>query len=616
MADTKQKATFELELEDDMSKSAESAAGALERLRKQIDDDSRALADMQKAMRNLQGGTVVNVNQFRKLKEQIDLKKASIAKAQGSFVSLGGTFGKTGGSSRGLESRLAALREQMSGMPGPIGGAASSFSKLSTLIGGGAITLGLAGIVAGLAALVVGLGVATAALYKYGTAQAEAARDELLRLEGLTKMRMLFSSVPGNAKEMQSAIDQVSASSALGRDKIAKYSESLYRMGLRGQNLTDALGGVAIKASVQGDAAASAWAGWAASVSMAGGSVKKLADRVRTDLGGIADKQLNSSAVQAEKLKESYGLLFADLGMEKFLAAWRSVNELMSQNTASGRALKQLVEHILQPLIDSSTTAAPLMKRFFQGIILGALNVEIAILDLRLWFKRTFGDVELFKGIDKMNIALKIGKGVLYTVVGLLGLVGVAVGAAFAIAAAQFTLISLAIKGVIDLVSWFIDYDWGQLGIAIIDGIVKPLKAGYAIIGEAMTGLADSALASFKSVLGIASPSKVFARTGVEIPRGVAAGVEQGTPDAREAVEAMVPDLAPAPASAGGTATPAGGGVVARGAVTVSIGEVNVHASSADPRAMALDFKRELEAILQSVAAHMGAPEPEGVPSS
>jgi len=613
MAEAKQKATFELELEDDMSKSAESAAGALEKLRTQIDSDSRALADMQKAMRNLQGGTVVNVAQFRKLKEQIDLKKASIASAQGSFVSLGGTFGKTGSSGRGLESRLAALSSQMSGMPGPIGGAVSSFSKLSALIGGGAMTLGIAAIVAGLAALVVGLGVATAALYKYGTAQAEAARDELLRLEGLTKMRMLFSQVPGNAKQMQSAIDQVSASSALGRDKIAKYSESLYRMGLRGQNLTDALGGVAIKASVQGDEAASAWSGWAASVALAGGSVKKLADRVRNDLGGIADKQLNSSAVQAEKLKESYGLLFADLGMEKFLAAWRSVNELMSQNTASGRALKQLVEHILQPLIDTSTTAAPIMKRFFQGIILGALNVEIAILDLRLWFKRTFGDVKLFAGIDTMNIGLKLGKATLYTVVGVLGLMAVSMGAMVAagyLMAKPF--IDLGIV-VFDFARAFLAYEWAELGIAIIDGIVKPLKAGYAVIGEAVSELADAALASFKSVLGITSPSKAFARAGVEIPRGVAAGVESAAPEAEAATKAMAPTpkLAPAAGTRAPAPSPTGAAAGTR-AVTVSIGEVHVHASTNEPRAMALDFKRELESILQSVAAQLGAPEPEG----
>src|SRR5262245_66175212 len=92
---------------------------------------------MQRAMRNLQGGSVVNVAQFRKLKEQIDLKRDSIAKAQSSYLSLGGNLNRiSSGSGRALESRLAAITKNKQGMPGPIGGGVSRLGKQRALVAG------------------------------------------------------------------------------------------------------------------------------------------------------------------------------------------------------------------------------------------------------------------------------------------------------------------------------------------------------------------------------------------------------------------------------------------------------------------------------------------------
>jgi len=618
----KQKAEFALDLDSEgLEQAAKSSAGALERLREQIDDDTRALAAMQRAMRNLQGGSVVNVAQFRKLKEQIDLKRDSIAKAQSSYLSLGGNLNRiSSGSGRALESRLAAITKNMQGMPGPIGGVVSRLGNLRALVaGGGAIALGIAAIAAALVALVAATALATRKLYDYGKAQAEARRSELLRLEGLTKLRFWFQRIPGNAKEMQTGIDQVAASSALGRDEIAKYNDQLYRLGLRGDNLRAALEGVAIKASAQGDAAAQHFAGWAATIGLAGGNVRKLSDDVKARLGGIADRQLMSSEVQAKKLQEAYAALFSGLELEEHLRAWQKVNALLSQNTASGRALKQILEHVLQPLIDASTEAAPIVKRFFQGMILGALRMEIAILDLRLWFKRVFGDVELFKGLDKANAALLIGKVAVYGLAAAFGLLGLAIAGAFTVAFGPLLLLGYGLFKLGwylgEFVTWFEAFDWGQLGSAILDGITKPLKAGYTVIGDTLTELADGAIAGWKTALGIASPSKVFAELGLEIPRGVAVGVRQGSPEARESVDAMVatPQLASA-APASTMPAPRVPAAAGRAPVTVNVGDVHIHTTGETASELEGDIRRQLEAILQSVALQLGAP-PEGEPA-
>lgn len=624
MAD--QTATFAIELEDATSGAAASAAQGLKRLREQIDGDKRALTQMQAAMRNLQGGTVVNVQQFKQLQQQILAKKSAIAQAQSSFLSLGGTFNKTGGSSQGLQAKLAALAQQSAAMPGPLGALASRFQALSAAVGGGAVAAGILAIVAALALLVAGTFAATNALARYGVAQADARRSELLRLEGLTKLRFWYATTAGNASEMQQAIDKVSASSALGRDKVAAYSEQLYRMGLRGENLSAALEGVAIKATVQGEAQANMFAGWAAGAARTGVSVRRLADDVKARLGGIAEKQMLSLTVQAQKQQEAFAALFSGLNIEPFLKAKKSINDLFAQSTASGRALKQLLTLLVQPLVNAVTAAAPIVKRFFQGVILAGQRMVIAILEVRAAFKRTFGGGgEGFKGIDLARAALYAGSVVASLFAAALGYVAVA-AIGFS---APFLLAAAAIYAVINtgrlLYDLWKEIDWKGLGTSIWQGIVGGLKSGAQWVVDAVTNIGHAASAAFKDALGIHSPSKAFANLGAAIPAGVTVGVEQGAPAARRAVGAILqapvvstargavrdpsggaPRITESAAPAQRSTSPRAAKSVAGG--TVTINQLHVHATSDKPRQLALDIKRELEAILEGVAIQLGAP--------
>ena len=640
------KADFKVGLETEgLTANAKSAAGALEELKKSIDSDSRALAEMNKAMRNLQSGSVVNVATYRQLKEQMDLKRESIAKAQASYVGLGGSFDKTKSSGGGLESRLAAMTKNMQGMPGPIGGIVGRLGQFKGLLAGGAIALGVAAIAAAIVALTAAAVAAVVALTRYGVAQADAARSEKIRLEGLTKLRFWYQKIPGDAAAMQAGIDKVAAKSALGRNEIVKLNEQLYRLGFRGENLALTLNAAQMKMSVQGDEAAQRFIGWATAANMAGESVKKLTDRVQSDIGGLAMRQLASLDVQAKKLRESFEALFADLGIESLLVAWLQVTRLFSQTTESGKALKQLLEHLIQPVIDSVTKAAPLVKRFFQGVILAALDFEIAILDVRLMLKDTFGaDAEWLEGIKTLERAVLLGKVAFYGLAGAVAVVGAMMYGAYSLMVKPFVdgfviMTDLALEffaswkqGADDLgitaafnefvASWkagfdaLLDYDYAALGTAVIDGIVGSLKAGYAIVGETIKGIADTAVKGFKVGLGIESPSKVFAKVAVEIPRGVALGVERGSPEAQGAIDNMVTppttDTTSGGTSGPGTSGPRSGPTGRGGAsATVTIGELHVHSAAADPHSLALDVRRELESILQGLAFQLGT-EPEG----
>lgn len=635
MADPENTASFAIELEDDTSGAAQAAAQSLGKLRTQIDGDTKALAAMQRAMKNLQGGTVVNIKQFKQLQEGIAAKKQAIAHAQSNFLSLGGTFTATAAKGGGLKGKLdelaeqvkangAAVREtaaagkkygesletlgkQASALPGPLGGLVSKLEAFRAAVTVGGPVLALA---VGFVALGAALGVATLALTKYAIAHADARRAELLHIEGLTTIRNRYGLAAGNAKEMQEAIDKVAASNALGRDKIAAYSDQLYKMGLRGNNLSAALEGVAIKATVQGEAQASMFAGWAAGLARTGGNVQKFADTVKARLGGTAARQMELLSVQAEKQKESFDALFEGINIAPYEKAHKKVSDLLSQNTNSGKALKQILTLVLQPFIDGATSAQPLIKRFFQGMILESQRLIIQFLQVRNWAKRTFLQNDVVKGIDKMNASLIVGKVVLYTIAA-----GLAFAAGSMIAfAAPVLLAGAAIYALINTAQLFYqlwkEIDWVDLGTSIWKGIVNGLKAGATWVIDAVKGLGEKASSAFKAALGIHSPSKAFTKYGLSIPAGVAVGVRQGSPDAQRAVEDITGG-APNIDNGKGAASSGGGGATSNTntrSVSLVINELHVHASGDKPKDFALDVRRELENALEGVALELGAP--------
>lgn len=624
-------ATYAIVAEDEVSGAATSAAKALEKLDKQIASDTKALAAMQKAMKDLQGGTSVNVEQYKKLQATIDKQKQSIAEARAKVLDLGGGFKKTGGSSNSLESKLKLLAEKTKGLPGPIGGVVNTLQTLRGLVAGNAIAIGIGAIGVAMAALVVTALAATRSLYQYGVAQADARRSELLRLEGLTKMRFLFQRMPGNAKEMQAAIDQVAAKTPIAREQVAKYSEQLYRMGLRGSALTKTLEGVAIKSAVQGEEAANAFAGWAAGANATGRSVDKLVDSVKGRLGGIAQKQMASMTVQTLKQKEAFDSLFGALDIEGWLTGWKSVRDLMTQATASGRALKFMITTLLQPLINSSKEATPIVKILFQEMIIAALKVMLVIGKIRKPFVDAFKDVyKFYSGIIDSETKVKLLKLAMGGLAGVLAALSVAVmvlavkvglfllpvlwGLAapflpFILAAAA---VGVAIASLMiywdDLVQAIKDVDLGQM---IMDGILfalDPLK-----LGRAMVSLAGTMIDSFKKAIGAHSPAKAFIKIGSTIPEGVVEGVDAGAPQAADATASMIDAAAPklGPRGAPTGAPGEGGGVAAaaRGGATINIATINVQANSDKPEQLALDFRRELERVLEGFAFELGARE-------
>lgn len=614
MAEDTNKAGFAVDLEDGVSTNAASAASALAKLQEQLEADTRALTDMQKAMRQLKAATTADVKApMDDLTKRIAAQKNTIAAAQGQYVALGGKFGAVKKS--GLKGSLDEIAKATKALPGPIGGVTAKLSEYVSKLPAGAIgTVALGAAFLGAAAAA---GVFTKSLFESALASGDAARNELLHFEALTKLRNMLGIAPGKATEMQAAVDKVSGSVSISRDKVSGYAEQLYRAGLRGKNFETALEGASVKASALGDAAGSGFAGFAASVGLAGGAVKRLTEDVKNRFGGIVQRQMSSLAVQQQKQKENWASLFRGVNVEPFLDSLKRLRDILNVNTAAGQALKGLFTTFLQPLFNAADSGIVFMRRFFKQMLIGALQMKIAYQDVRNWFAQTFGKGQTDKAKSLLD-RIQLGRFAVYGLAAAFAVLAVNVIAAtwpFLLGAVAVYALYKAMTGLYDL--WK-EIDWTDLGRGIWTGIVDGLKSGWEAVKSVFTDLASEAAKAFKDALGIHSPSKVFAELGYELPAGVAQGIEAGTPKAQQAAANMVqaPAIGSRTQSAGAAPDAGAGG---RGntsnAKTITIGELHIHAETSQPKALANAFQRELESVLEGVSMQLGAA-PLGMPAA
>lgn len=609
MADKNPVAEWTLRLKDEISGDAASAAKALEELRTSIKGERDELAELQRQMRELKSAGGDNLKQaMSELKSKIDAKRESIAQAKAAYAQLAEKSASLKTRSQSLQAVFGQLSKVTGHLPGPLASFTSGVGKaMSKMSNARLVAVGLA---AGFTALAAAAAAGAKSLLDAAIASQDARRNELLHLEALTKLRNLWGIMPGKASDMQAAIDRVSASVSISREKVAGYAEQLYRSGLRGQNFADALEGASVKASALGDAAGSGFAGWASTMALTGGSVKRLAQDVKNRFGGIVQKQMQGIEVQQLKMREGFASLFAGLNIDRYLGAMQQLRSMFNQNTAAGQALKQIVTMLLGPLLDSATDGAVVMRRFFKQVIIGVQQLLIAFLTVRNWFHRTFGSSENRQVLARLFGSFQGGRVLVYALAAAFGVMAVNVLAALApilLVAAGIYFAIEAMQGLYDL--WK-EIDWSDLGSAILDGIVGGLKAGWSAVTNQVTELGKDIKFAFKTILGIASPSKVFATLGLAIPQGVQQGVQKGSPDAQTAVSDMVtPELGTATLAGSSAAQPppAAARASSSSSVTLTIQELHVSAQTDKPHDYAQALRRELESVLEGLTLQLGA---------
>lgn len=601
MATTQKTVTFGIALDDQTSGPASAAAASLSNLKDKIDGDVKSLREMQKALRNMKGGTSTASAAFKTLRDRVAAQKATVATAQSKYVELGGTFGKTAAQATKAGGGISKLGSALAGANGPLGAMVGSVGKLGSLLANPvAATVALA---AAFVALGAAIGTATIALLKWGITASDARRTEALQIEGLNTIRRQWGFAAASVGEFQAAMDRASDSTNVSRSTLQGYARSLSRAGLRGEALTEAVEAMGLAAQVQGERGANRFRALAFQARLTGGSVTDLAESYRNRLGPIARRQMLEIGNQTERARRSLERIFSGLRTEPFLNALDGVLSLLSQSTASGRALKTIFKTLFQPLVDQSEAIGPIVKRFFQGMIIGGLLLTLAFLRVRNALRRTFGGSELFDNLDLMNVALNVGTAavVLFgaAIVGTAA-VGIAAMAAMAtVMAGVFNFVfgfpvrvALMVSSIVDL---FEAVDMRALASSMIDGLVAGITAGAARVSRSMGELGATAADAFRSVLGIASPSKVFAGYGLNIAQGTAQGVDAGSPVVSESVGSLVD-------------VPTGGGSLGGGGRTsITIGDISINASDgATARDLAVSFRDELATILEGVSIELG----------
>jgi hypothetical protein len=460
--------------------------------------------------------------------------------------------------------------------------ASGSLAAASAIAAAAAAT----GLVAGLGALII--------------KSADARRSELLRLEGMTKMRSWWGVAAGNATELQGAIDRVSASSAISREQVAGYAAQLYKAGVRGSNLSNTLDAMAIKASTQGEEAAQSFAGWATGAALAGQSVKGLADRVRGQLGGIARKQMLSLDVQWMKFKENIAGIGKAFNIEPVLRGLNTVLSMFREGAAVGDAWRTILKALFGPIFEDGEQGGLAIKRVIQGATIAILKMATVGVKASTTIGNMLPDWAKQRWIDWDN-AVKATEVTLYILGGTLAVIAagitLTVGGVLVLAGAMVAA-WIAAKKMASVASemWdaFKTVPWSNLGSAIVDGIVGGIKSAATGAVDAIGGLAASMRDKFKNVMGIHSPSTVFKAFGRNLPDSTAKGVEEGSPRAQQSVVDMVKPPGAGSYSATNTTN---------SSRSVVIQTMNVTAGS---QGMAASIRDEVTQALESIALEMG----------
>lgn len=90
------------------------------------------------------------------------------------------------------------------------------------------------------------------------------------------------------------------------------------------------------------------------------------------------------------------------------------------------------------------------------------------------------------------------------------------------------TLLSYLPMIITAIIGAFKEQDWGQIGKDIINGLIKGLESMLSGLWNSVKNIAKGIGDTFKDLLGIHSPSKLFMQFGIYTDKGYAIGIDKG----------------------------------------------------------------------------------------
>lgn len=467
------------------------------------------------------------------------------------------------------EIKLGGLARGLKHLGGPLGEGGAKLAEFGHAWEHVSESLGAAGKIAAVSVAVVALAAVFLELTrrvlesvvefgKWAVELGNAERSANLLSQGIAR------SVSGGAA-LNTKIDELTKTLPLTREELSATAQRLADAGLRGDNLTNALTRSATAAA-------------------------------KLKFGPDFAKEMLSLDEQSKVFSANLSGIFGNLKIEGLLAGIQKLGALFDADTESGNAIKVVFESLFQPLVDGVTGIVPKVERFFLKFETMAVKALTTIkpygsLILKIGEALVIGAAII---VGTFVAAVALAMGVVAGLVAALGAVGVALASAYGWLTAFGTSIGNFFKGL----------DMGAMGKALIDGLVNGIANGAGAVLAAMKGVVTGAVDGAKKLLGIASPSKVFAEIGEQTGAGMSVGVEKSADGVQGSLEKMV-----APPAASGGAAPAAGG--SGGGRSNSLSGVTFNFYGVEGAASALeDFKDAFTKILEGDAAQLGAAVP------
>jgi len=451
---------------------------------------------------------------------------------------------------------LQKIGSELSNFGGPLGavagkvfGTADAFGDLKEAMGSGgiyaAIAVGVVAIATAAVTLTAAAVAGVAAITSWAVSLADFARTEKLLAAGAQETATELAGSAAAGRQLMATIDGLRTRVPLTTTELLNMADGIRKTGVEGAALSSKLEEAAIKAA-------------------------------RLKFGPQFEKQLLALPVQTQKLKDNFFKLFSGLNISALLKSFKQLVDLFDASSASGRAIKVVFESLFQPLVNGIAAWIPRMVGAFIQFEILVLKALIAI---KPFGSKILAVAEVFGWLALVVAAMAVG----FTVA-VIAPFAVIIGLAAALVAAVMQVVGTFMN----LYNTLSGMSLAEIGTAMIQGLANGITSAGGAVLSAITGVVSGAINAAKGLLGIASPSKVFAEIGANTAEGMSGGVDDGAGDVQGSLESMV-----APPAAASGASASGGGGAAAGIIIQ--GDIIVQApAGSDPRSFAEQFRDEL----------------------
>lgn len=547
---------------------------------------SSALAEKQAALEEKASGTA------KALEEQAEV----VGKLSSEYADLRDAEEASEAASEAAADSTEAFEKSAGGIKklgGPLGGLGDKAEEFSEAWGALKDKLGTGGAamaVAAVAAVALAAAVAAAA-YKiaaFGIKAADAQRNLKLTLEAME------GTAEGGGR-LADAFSEIEGATGVGEDRLLDLTRSLKDAGVAAADMPAALRAIATQEAALGDTGGTQ--ALIDDLKTGKKSATELATEMEKQFGGVVEKKMLGVDAQMATLQKNLEDLFSGLNIEGALKGFSKLVALFDSSTESGQALKAIIEAAFGSLGDAEDIFNTI-ERFFLGMISSALTLAI-------WIKKIAKELGFDTGgLSDIIDAADLGKIALFTLliplaplilaIGIIGGLIYGLVAAFQVVSAAGTAAWQWITEAFNTVTEALEgFDLAEVGQAMIDGLVEAIKNGAAAVAGAIKDVAKGAIDGAKSVLSIASPSKVFEEIGGYTIEGFVGGVDAENDNAQRAMEDAISP--PDPKRAGG----AGGGNTYTISITVNAGQ--------GAEEIAAEVRRVMLDVLEDGAEQMGS---------